>query len=145
MWSLGVRFGVILSVLLTTLLIGVGTAQAQETAALTIDRVGTFDAETGIATISGTYSCGEASGTGLIEVTLQQRVGRVTTVTGFGMFEVVCAPGATGTWSAEVAPTLGSGLFRGGQAFASARLVIEGAAVAETGAPVNLRGGGGSA
>ena len=139
MGSSGARIAALLSVLLATLLAGVGTAQAQATAELTIDRVGTFDPQTGIATISGTYSCGDFAGAGLIEVTLQQQVGRVATVTGSGFFDLVCEPGATGVWSAQVAPT--SGEFRGGQAFASARLVVDGVALTETGATVRLRGG----
>lgn len=139
MWSVGGRFGMLLSVLLTTLLIGVGTAHAQETA-VTIDRVGTFDAATGIATITGTYSCGDATGVGLIEVTLQQQVGRISTVTGSGFADVDCALSPTGTWSAQIAPT--NGEFRGGQAFASARLAFDGAAVAEIGEPIRLTGGG---
>lgn len=140
MWSLSVRLGALLSVVIATIFISVGTAQAQATTELTIDRIGTFDAETGIATISGTFSCGDVTGTGLIEVTVQQQVGRVATVTGFGFFDVFCEPGASGTWSADVVPT--SGEFRGGLAFASARLVLDGVAVAETGASIHLRGGG---
>src|SRR5437016_3120630 len=106
MWSLGARFGALLSVVLTILFIGAGTAEAQ-TAELNIDRVGTVDAQTGIATVTGTYSCGDATGAGLIEVTLRQQVGRVATVSGSGFFDVDCASAPTGTWFAEIVPTTG--------------------------------------
>jgi hypothetical protein len=139
MWSMGARFAALMSVLLVLLSIGVGAAHTQVTATVTIDRVGVFDPHTGTATVTGTYSCGEFAGTGIIEVTLRQQVGRVATVTGSGFADVVCVPGETGTWSAEVVPTTGE--FRGGQAFASVRLLFNGQAV-ETGRTIRLRGGG---
>jgi hypothetical protein len=140
MWSLGARLAALLSVVVTALVMSMGVAQAQTTAQLSIDPVATFDPHTGIVTVTGTYSCGEATGTGLIEVTVQQDVGRVATVTGSGFADVACVPGQTGTWSAEVVPETGE--FRGGQAFASAQLRLDGQVLAETGAPIRVRGGG---
>jgi Family of unknown function (DUF6299) len=98
-----------------------GVASAQVGAAVTINPTGTFGAQTGQATISGTFACGSVTGATLVEVSLSQSVGRVATVSGQGFADVDCgAGGVTGTWSAPVTPT--SGEFRGGKAFASARL-----------------------
>lgn len=115
-----------------------GVALAQGTATVTISPTGTFDAQTGLAEISGTFDCGDFTGSSLIEVTLNQQVGRVSTVTGSGFSDLECTAGLTGTWSAQIIPT--NGEFRGGKAFASARLVVNGTAVAETGRTVQLRG-----
>lgn len=133
---------VVTALLVTGVAVGVASVsavQAQTTASITIDPVGTFDAQTGTATITGTFACGEASGFAVIEVTLRQSVGRVSTVTGQAFAEIpACEPGLTGTWTALVSPS--SGEFRGGLARADARLVVEGASIAETGTAIRLRG-----
>ncbi|MER5333021.1 DUF6299 family protein [Micromonospora sp. NPDC002717] len=117
-----------------------GAALAQS-AAITVDPVGTFDAQSGTATISGTYDCGDARGFAFIEVNLSQRVGRVSTVTGSAFTEIPeCTDDtSSGTWTATVPAS--NGAFRGGQATASARLVVDTTAVAETTEPVRLSGG----
>lgn len=132
------RIAILATALLAGLMISSGAAHAQSPG-LTIDQQGSFSALTGIATVSGTYSCGESSGSGLIEVTLSQDVGRVATISGGGFYDITCQPGQTGVWSTEVVPT--SGEYRGGSAFASARLVLNGEPVTETGSPVQLSGG----
>lgn len=134
------RITTLLVALLAGVMMSAGAAWAQATPELTIDPRGTFKATTGIATVTGTYSCGDLSGTGLIEVTLGQDVGRVATVTGSGFFDLACEPGQTGTWYAEIVPT--NGEYRGGTAFASARLTV-GDQGTETGRQVHLSGGAG--
>ena len=80
---------------------------------ITVDPTGTFNPQTGSATISGTATCTDAS-SGQIFVELSQQVGRFT-VSGFGFAEVLC-DGTPQSWSAEV---IGSnGLFKGGRAVA---------------------------
>lgn len=118
-----------------------GVALAQGAAAVVISPTGTFDARTGQAVISGTFDCGDFTGPALINVgSLIQQVGRVSTVVGSGFADIAgpCTPGRTGTWSAPVIPT--NGEFRGGKAFASAQLVVDGTPVAETGQTVRLTG-----
>jgi uncharacterized protein DUF6299 len=83
---------------------------------ITVNPKGTVDARTGIATISGTYTCADgefiqASGSA------RQSVGRVATVTGFVFFSAVgTCDGEPHSWSAEVFPQ--SGRFAGGKALA---------------------------
>ena len=115
-----------------------GAASAQAAAGVTIAPTGTFNARTGIATLTGTVSCGENSGPGIVEVTLNQPVGRVSTVTGGGFADITCAPGEAETWTAEVVPT--NGEYRGGFAQASARATIDSTVLGETGARVRLAG-----
>jgi hypothetical protein len=116
-----------------------GVASAQVEPAVTINSTGTFNARTGQATISGTFTCGGVTGGTLVEVSLSQSVGRVATVSGEGFADVDGGNGTgTGTWSAPVSPT--SGEFRGGKAFASARLAA--APQTETSRTVQLNGKG---
>jgi hypothetical protein len=83
---------------------------------ITVNPNGTVNARTGIATISGTYTCADgefiqASGTA------RQSVGRVATITGVILFsEVGTCDGEPHSWSAEVLPQ--SGEFRGGKVLA---------------------------
>jgi len=116
-----------------------GAALAQTGPEVTVAPTGTFSTQTGAATLSGTYSCGDNSGFAFIEVVLSQNVGRVSTVSGSAFAEIPpCSPGVTGTWTATVGPT--NGQFRGGNTSASARLLVDGSAAAETGATVRLHG-----
>jgi len=79
---------------------------------VTVDPVGTFNAQTGSATVTGTVTC---SGTDIqfafVDVQLSQRVGRFV-VTGFGSTGIEC-DGATHEWSVEVFGQ--TGLFKGGR------------------------------
>lgn len=78
-----------------------------------VDPVGTFNAQTGSVTITGTITCTEGA-FAFIDTALTQRVGRFV-VRGFGFAEVLC-DGTAQLWTAEV---LGdNGLFKGGRAVA---------------------------
>ena len=119
-------------------LLTTASAVSAQSAAITVDPTATFDVQSGSATVTGTYACGDGSGFTFVEVVLRQSVGRVSTVTGSAFAEVAeCTSGATGTWSAEVFPS--NGEFRGGKATASAQLVVNGLGQAETGQMVRLR------
>lgn len=80
---------------------------------VTIDSVGKVDAKTGVATISGTFTCSR-EGSGFIDVSLQQTIGRSK---GFGSeFTNFTCDGVT-KWSI---PIQGNILFVGGRANVSA-------------------------
>lgn len=139
---LGVRSVLTVGLVLLALLLAPPVpAAAQEGLNLTVDRTGSFDRD-GAATISGAVSCGNASGIGFVEVVLRQQVGRVSTVTGSGVvIDLVCVPGETIDWTMRIPPT--NGLFRGGPASASGRVVVDGPDgslfTAETNANLQLR------
>ncbi len=84
------------------------------TVTVTADPVGRFKAQTGGATVSGTFSC---TGADLVSVfgDLRKRVGRGFVTGFFGAGDTAC-DGATHTWTASVIPTLGK--FAGGKAAA---------------------------
>jgi len=104
---------------------------------VTVDPVGTFDAHTGQATITGTVSCGSTSGFVDLEGNLRQFVGRVSTVFGSFIGDVpACTPDASLPWSVTVEPT--NGQFRGGSASANVRVAVD-SSTAETSAPVKLK------
>jgi hypothetical protein len=79
---------------------------------VTVDPVGSFDPQTGSATITGTATCSSDAAIGFIDIELRQQVGRFV-VSGFGTTEVVCDD-TEQPWSAEV--TSFNGLFKGGRA-----------------------------
>lgn len=80
---------------------------------LTADKTGTFDPQTGTATVSGTATCtGSNVEFGSIDGNLSQRAGRVI-IRGWFFVEMVC-DGQTHPWTAEVQPD--NGLFKGGNA-----------------------------
>jgi hypothetical protein len=117
--------------------VSVAPTRAQSITTFSIDPRGTFDPQTGQATISGTIACSEPLA-GFIEVSLQQRAGRLIVV-GSGFTDVACSPEGT-TWSVTVS---GPGRFAGGAALASARaeFVVDGTVItAETSQQVRLRG-----
>lgn len=72
-----------------------------------------FDAHTGTATVSGTVTCTGQAQFAFIDVQLDQKVGRVSTVRGFGSIDVAC-DGVTHPWSAVITPDTGE--YRGGKA-----------------------------
>ena len=79
---------------------------------ITVDRFGTVNARTGVATVSGTYTCTNGD---FIDVFVEahQSVGRFT-ISGFGgFFDAGTCDGAPHTWSAEVFPQ--NGKFAGGK------------------------------
>jgi hypothetical protein len=80
---------------------------------VSVNRNGTFNSRTGVATISGTYTCSDADFIDLF-VDARQNVGRFA-VTGSGeFFDFGTCDGATHAWSAEVFPD--NGRFGGGKA-----------------------------
>lgn len=78
---------------------------------IAIDRVGTFNAKTGTATISGTITCA-ADAFAFIFADVRQAVGRFT-ISGSGFTELPC-DGTSQSWSMEIVPQ--SGQFKGGKA-----------------------------
>jgi hypothetical protein len=97
-----------------TLVISVGEAPPPPEIDVTVDPVGTFDPQTGSATISGTVVCSSDAEFAFIDVELRQNVGRFV-ISGFGTVDVVC-DGTSQSWSVEVFGD--SGLFKGGHAVA---------------------------
>jgi hypothetical protein len=95
-----------------TLNIAIEVSLAAPTLEAAVDPVGTFDAPTGRATVSGTVRCTGAEAT-FLDASLQQAVGRVSTVVGTGYTRVSC-DGATHQWSVEIFPQ--NGKFAGGKA-----------------------------
>ena len=83
------------------------------TADITVDPVGSFNARTGIATISGTYTCTNGD---FIDVFVEARqiVGRFAVVGSGGFFDFGTCDGESRAWSAEVFPD--NGRFAGGRA-----------------------------
>jgi len=82
---------------------------------ITVNRYGTVDAHTGIATISGTYTCSNGSSLDAF-VDASQKVGngRIATIFGSGsFFDSGTCDGAPHAWSAAVVPQ--SGKFAGGK------------------------------
>jgi hypothetical protein len=80
---------------------------------VTVNRNGTFNSRTGVATISGTYTCTDADFIELF-VDARQNVGRFA-VTGSGeFFDSGTCDGASHAWSVEVFPQ--NGRFGGGKA-----------------------------
>lgn len=80
---------------------------------ISVSRFGTVDARTGVATISGTYTCSNGDSLS-VSVDARQNVGRLLTISGFGSFnELGTCDGAPHAWSADVVPQ--SGKFAGGK------------------------------
>ena len=96
-----------------TLRISFNEAPPPPTVDITVDPVGRFNARTGIATITGTYTCTNGD---FIDVfgEARQDVGRATIFGFFAFFDVGTCDGATRAWSADVFPE--NGRFAGGNA-----------------------------
>jgi hypothetical protein len=97
-----------------TLIIDIGEAPPPPEIDVTVDPVGTFDPQTGSATITGTVVCSSDADFAFVEVELRQNVGRFV-ITGFGGSDVSC-DGTSQPWSVEVFGS--NGVFKGGQAVA---------------------------
>ena len=80
---------------------------------ITVNPFGTVNARTGVATISGTYTC---TGADFLDVSgdVRQNVGRFTILGSFGFFDFGTCDGASHSWSAGVFPQ--NGKFAGGKA-----------------------------
>jgi hypothetical protein len=80
---------------------------------LTVNRFGQVNAHTGVATISGSYTCSNGDFLQTF-VDARQRVGRVATITGSGsFFDFGTCDGLPHNWSADIVPQ--SGKFAGGK------------------------------
>lgn len=97
-----------------TLVISLDEAPPPPSIDVTVDPIGSFNPQTGSATITGTVTCSGDAEFAFVDIELRQKVGRFV-ITGFGSVEVFC-DGTPQPWSVEV---LGSnGQFKGGQAVA---------------------------
>lgn len=97
-----------------TLIINVEDIPPPPVVDVTVDPTGTFDAQTGSATITGTVTCTGTADFAYMEVQLRQTVGRFT-VSGYGFIDFAC-DGTTQPWSIVVLPD--NGLFKGGRSVA---------------------------
>jgi hypothetical protein len=80
---------------------------------IAVSRFGTVNGRTGVATISGTYTCTNGDFIDTF-VSARQTVGRRASVLGFGgFFDVGTCDGALHSWSADVFPEFGK--FAGGK------------------------------
>ena len=82
-----------------------------------MDPRGTFDARTGAATLTGTYTCAPSEGGtveyALLDVQLTQRAGRVY-IQGGGFVEPLTCDGTEQPWT--ITTEWSNGLFKGGKA-----------------------------
>jgi hypothetical protein len=97
-----------------SLVISVDEAPPPPEIDVTVDPVGTFDPQTGSATITGTVVCSGDVEFAFVDVELRQNVGRFV-ITGFGSADVIC-DGTSQPWNVEVFGS--NGLFKGGRAVA---------------------------
>lgn len=79
---------------------------------ITVNRFGTVNAQTGVATISGTYTCSNGDFIDIF-VDARQNVGRFAILGSGGFFDFGTCDGASRTWSADVFPQ--NGKFKGGK------------------------------
>jgi hypothetical protein len=80
---------------------------------ITVDRFGRVDARTGVATITGTYTCTSADQIAVF-VQARQDFGRFTVSGSGAFFDGLTCDGTTRSWSADVFPQ--GGKFAGGKA-----------------------------
>lgn len=78
----------------------------------TVNRFGTVNAQTGVATVSGTYTCSNGDFIDIF-VDARQRVGRFFIFGSGGFFDFGTCDGTPHSWSAEVFPQ--NGIFKGGK------------------------------
>jgi hypothetical protein len=79
---------------------------------ITVNRFGTVNARTGVATISGTYTCTNGDFIDVF-VDARQNVGRFAILGSGGFFDFGTCDGAPHTWAADVFPQ--NGKFAGGK------------------------------
>jgi len=122
--------------------ISFSAAQTTTLDAFTVDRFGSFDAQTGIARISGSYACSHGDFINTF-VDARQNVGRLVTIFGSGsFFDFGTCDGASHAWAADVVPQ--SGKFAGGKSMTVSFAFTCGAVNCATGyveQTVMLRGG----
>jgi Family of unknown function (DUF6299) len=91
------------------------------TGAVTANPVGRFDSPTGVATISGTYTCTAADSV-LVSGFLRQDRGRFTVDGSFNFVDEGTCDGTPRDWSTEVVPE--NGTFSGGKALATVFVTV---------------------
>jgi hypothetical protein len=94
-----------------SLSISINEAPPPPTVDITVNSIGTVNGRTGVATISGTFTCTNANFINAF-VDAQQRIGVRSTVLGSGNFFDTC-DGSSHSWSVEVFPQ--NGKFAGGK------------------------------
>ena len=95
-----------------TLVINVAEAPPPPELSLTVNPRGTFNAQTGGATISGTVTCTGEAEFSFIDIFVRQKVGRLF-IEGYGFIEGFACDGTTQAWSADITPI--NGIFKGGR------------------------------
>jgi len=96
-----------------TLSISFSAGPPPPTLSVTVDRKGSFNSKTGVATLRGSYTCTDAE---FIDIfgDAAQSVGRIATIRGsFGFSDVGTCDGTSHRWTASVVPD--SGKFKGGR------------------------------
>jgi hypothetical protein len=96
-----------------TLEINVAEAPPPPEVTLTVNPRGTFNSQTGTATISGSVTCTGEAEFSFIDVFVRQKVGRLF-IDGAGFIEGFTCDGTTQAWSVEAFPF--NGIFKGGRA-----------------------------
>jgi hypothetical protein len=91
------------------------------TGAVTANPVGRFDRPTGVATITGTYTCTAADSV-FVSGFLQQDLGRFTVDGSFNFLDRGTCDGTTRDWSIDVVPE--NGTFSGGKALATVFVTV---------------------
>jgi hypothetical protein len=93
--------------------ISFNAAPPPPTVDVTVAPKGTFNSQTGVATLHGTYMCTDADFIDIFAY-VSQSVGRIGTIRGsFEIFDVGTCDGSSHQWSADVSPD--SGKFAGGK------------------------------
>jgi hypothetical protein len=107
---------------------------------IAVDPVATFNGRTGVATVTGTYSCSNGSFINVLGEA-QQNVASSTVVATFRFFEAGTCDGTTRSWAALADPESGS--FVGGEArtLTNAQSCGGGCEIAFEARTVRLRGG----
>lgn len=95
-----------------TLRISITEAPPAPTIEVTVDPIGRVNPRTGVAYVTGTYTCTGEVDFAFVDVEARQAVGRFEVV-GFGSVEAIC-DGTVHTWTATVYPE--NGKFAGGKA-----------------------------
>jgi hypothetical protein len=88
---------------------------------VTLDPVGTFDARTGIATITGTYTC-TSGDSAFVSGFVHQRRGRFTVDGSYNLLDMGTCDGTRRSWAADVVPEHGK--FGGGKALVTTSMTV---------------------
>jgi hypothetical protein len=95
-----------------TLNISVAEAPPPPVLSLTVNPRGTFNSQTGAATVRGTVTCTGSPEFSFIDVSMRQKTGRLF-IDGEGFIEGFTCDGTTQPWSVDIFPF--NGVFKGGR------------------------------